>query len=182
MSALAAIVTPGGADTAALLEPAIQLVAALASDLAAAVEFTAGGGVLGLLAILSDSSVKVELPALGRSFLFCHEVGCWLLLNLKDPVSRLTSRQKIAPLIQYASSGTSGCRGKRREVGRLLKVQAKCLEWSTCLHAGVSVNACGNSAGRPSKLPACEGRHLGCRWRLSAVAYCGNSLTPSAER
>ena len=64
MSTLAAIVTPDGADTAALLEPAIQLVAALASDLAAAVEFTAGGGVLGLLAILSDSSAKVYLPSL----------------------------------------------------------------------------------------------------------------------
>ena len=63
MSALAAIVTPGSADTAVLLEPAIQLVAALASDLAAAVEFTAGGGVLGLLAILSDSSAKVHLPS-----------------------------------------------------------------------------------------------------------------------
>ena len=63
MSALAAIVTPGSADTAALLEPAIQLVAALASDLAAAVEFTAGGGVLGLLAILSDSSAKVHFPS-----------------------------------------------------------------------------------------------------------------------
>lgn len=40
----------------------MQLVAALASDVAAAVEFTAGGGVLGLLAILSDSSVKVSVP------------------------------------------------------------------------------------------------------------------------
>lgn len=62
MSVLASIVTPGDADTAALLEPAIQLVAALASDLAAAVEFTAGGGILGLLAILSDSPTKVILP------------------------------------------------------------------------------------------------------------------------
>lgn len=61
MSALATIVTPeGGADTALLLEPAIQLVAALASDIAAAVEFTAGGGVLGLLAILSDNSTRVS--------------------------------------------------------------------------------------------------------------------------
>ena len=67
MSALAAIVTPGGADTAALLDPAIQLVAVLASDLAAAVEFTAGGGILGLLAILSDSSAKVDIPALSPS-------------------------------------------------------------------------------------------------------------------
>lgn len=73
MSALAGIVTPGGADTAALLEPAIHLVAALASDLAAAVEFTAGGGVLGLLAILSDSSAKVCHIAL-ILFSFCHEV------------------------------------------------------------------------------------------------------------
>jgi hypothetical protein len=62
MSALATIMTPGGADTAALLERAIQLVAALASDVAAAVEFTAGGGVLGLLAIVSDSSAKVSVP------------------------------------------------------------------------------------------------------------------------
>ena len=62
MSVLASIVTPGDADTAALLEPAIQLVAALASDLAAAVEFTAGGGILGLLAIMSDSPTKVNLP------------------------------------------------------------------------------------------------------------------------
>ncbi len=62
MSALASIVTPGDADTAALLDPAIQLVAALACDLAAAVEFTAGGGIVGLLAILSDSPSKVNLP------------------------------------------------------------------------------------------------------------------------
>ena len=91
MSALAAIVTPGGADTAALLEPDIQLVAALASDLAAAVEFTAGGGVLRLLAILAYSSVKVGLPALGLRFLFCSEVNCSLGLNLKGPVGRFTS-------------------------------------------------------------------------------------------
>ena len=62
MSVLASIVTPGDADTAALLDPAIQLVAALACDLAAAVEFTAGGGIVGLLAILSDSPSKVNLP------------------------------------------------------------------------------------------------------------------------
>lgn len=61
MSALAIIVTPDGVDTGKLLEPAIQLVAALSSDVAAAVEFTAGGGVLGLLAILSDTTHRVSL-------------------------------------------------------------------------------------------------------------------------
>ena len=65
MSALARIVTPDGVDTGKLLEPAIQLVAALSSDVAAAVEFTAGGGVLGLLAILSDTTHKVSVQCLG---------------------------------------------------------------------------------------------------------------------
>ena len=65
MSALAVIVTPNGMDTAELLEPAIQLVAALSCDVAAAVEFTAGGGVLGLLAILSDTTHRVSLQSLG---------------------------------------------------------------------------------------------------------------------
>ena len=64
MSALAVIVTPDGVDTSSLLEPTIQLVAALSSDVAAAVEFTAGGGVLGLLAILSDSTHRVSLQSL----------------------------------------------------------------------------------------------------------------------
>ena len=64
MSALAGIVTPDDVDTGKLLEPAIQLVAALSSDVAAAVEFTAGGGVLGLLAILLDTTHKVSFHSL----------------------------------------------------------------------------------------------------------------------
>ena len=67
MSALAGIVTPDGVDTGKLLEPAIQLVAALSSDVAAAVEFTAGGGVLGLLAILSDTTHTVSVQCLGAT-------------------------------------------------------------------------------------------------------------------
>lgn len=99
MSALAAIVTPGGADTAALLEPAIQLVAALASDLAAAVEFTAGGGVLGLLAILSDSSTKVNLPALTPSSI-CQKSkpAAWIISSwAQEQVSRLFSMTRKWP-------------------------------------------------------------------------------------
>ena len=64
MSALAGIVTPDGVDTGKLLEPAIQLVAALSSDVAAAVEFTVGGGVLGLLAILSGTTHRVRFHCL----------------------------------------------------------------------------------------------------------------------
>ena len=85
MSALAGIVTPDGVDTGELLEPAIQLVAALSSDVAAAVEFTAGGGVLGLLAILSDTTHKVSVQCLGLVHPLLLSSLCtqpWSLQNL----------------------------------------------------------------------------------------------------
>lgn len=61
MSALAAMMVPGAAD--ALLSPAIQLTAMLASDMAAAAEFAARGGVIGLMALVSDSTDTEVLPA-----------------------------------------------------------------------------------------------------------------------
>ena len=87
MSALATIVTPDGVDTCKLLEPAIQLVAALGSDVAAAVEFTAGGGVLGLLAILSDTAHRVSFQSPSTAFpvhttMACPECGCMPVLPM----------------------------------------------------------------------------------------------------
>ncbi len=61
MSALAAMMVPGAAD--ALLSPAIQLTAMLASDMAAAAEFAARGGVIGLMALVSDSTDTEVLNA-----------------------------------------------------------------------------------------------------------------------
>ena len=56
MSALASMMVPGAAE--ALLSPAIQLTAMLASDMASAAEFAARGGVIGLMALVSDGGDK----------------------------------------------------------------------------------------------------------------------------
>jgi hypothetical protein len=56
MGALASMMVPGAAE--ALLSPAIQLTAMLASDMAAAAEFAARGGVIGLMALVSDGGDK----------------------------------------------------------------------------------------------------------------------------
>lgn len=56
MSGLASMMVPGAPE--ALLTPAIQLTAMLASDMAAAAEFAARGGVIGLMALVSDGGDK----------------------------------------------------------------------------------------------------------------------------
>jgi hypothetical protein len=56
MGALAAMMEPGSEPS--LLSRAIQLTAVLASDMAAAAEFASRGGVIGLMALVSDSKDK----------------------------------------------------------------------------------------------------------------------------
>ena len=107
MSVLATIMTPGGASTATLLEPAIQLVAALASDVAAAVEFTAGGGVLGLLALLSDSSAKVRVPV----GLCCPSVSAHLISSAKELMNTLSMCQDFNSLKDGTASLQSASLG-----------------------------------------------------------------------
>ena len=85
----------------------MQLVAALASDVAAAVEFTAGGGVLGLLAILSDSSVKVSVPVGLR----CPSVSPHFTCSAEKLSNSLSMRQDFNTLKDSPASLQSASLG-----------------------------------------------------------------------
>lgn len=74
MSALAAIMKPGSPP--ALLTRAIQLTAMLAFDMAAAAEFAARGGVIGLLALVSDSKDKEVKDIIHHVPSFLSNVSC----------------------------------------------------------------------------------------------------------
>ncbi|BDA49930.1 hypothetical protein COCOBI_15-0580 [Coccomyxa sp. Obi] len=74
MSALASMMVPGAPE--ALLTPAIQLTAMLASDMAAAAEFAARGGVIGLMALVSDGGDKEGVIAVQAAAVLGCLVQC----------------------------------------------------------------------------------------------------------